>query len=91
MFLNQLRLQAAEHRRMNQTSPSLCFALIFVLIGSIAAVSWGQGANSKEKTLHVTVEPGVTPEVLDWGGTGTPVVLLARSEKIVSSKSIHLG
>jgi pimeloyl-ACP methyl ester carboxylesterase len=31
---------------------------------------------SPHKTLSVTVEPGVTLEVLDWGGKGRPLILL---------------
>src|SRR6185503_18712307 len=31
---------------------------------------------SPHKTTFVTVEPGVKLEVLDWGGTGEPMVLL---------------
>lgn len=32
---------------------------------------------SPHKTLSVTVEPGVTLEVLDWGGKGRPLILLS--------------
>jgi len=32
---------------------------------------------SEHKVSFVTVEPGVELEVLDWGGTGEPIVLLA--------------
>ena len=34
---------------------------------------------SPHKTTFVTVEPGVRLEVLDWGGTGEPMVLLTGS------------
>src|SRR5882672_8842027 len=34
---------------------------------------------SKHQVQFVTVEEGVRLEVLDWGGTGRPVVLLAGS------------
>src|SRR5260370_30822844 len=34
---------------------------------------------SKHQVQFVTVEDGVRLEVLDWGGTGRPVVLLAGS------------
>jgi pimeloyl-ACP methyl ester carboxylesterase len=32
---------------------------------------------SPHKTLFVTVQPGVTLEVLDWGGKGRPLILLS--------------
>ncbi len=32
---------------------------------------------SPHKTIFITVEPDVQLEVLDWGGTGRPIVLLA--------------
>ncbi len=32
---------------------------------------------SPHQTRLITVEPGVQLEVLDWGGTGPPLVLLA--------------
>lgn len=66
-----------EQPTMSHTSFFSRCALPLLLLGSIIAVAQGQGPTSDEKTLHVTVEPNVTLEVLDWGGTGTPVVLLA--------------
>lgn len=41
----------------------------------LAAQAWSDP--SPHQTSFVTVEPGVQLEVLDWGGTGRPVVLLA--------------
>jgi pimeloyl-ACP methyl ester carboxylesterase len=48
---------------------------VFVVSGfSVQA----RGAEPAQGTVHfVTVEPGVRLEVMDWGGTGRPVVLLA--------------
>src|SRR5262245_46242230 len=37
----------------------------------------GRSDTCGHKTTFVTVEPGVQLEVLDWGGTGEPLVLLA--------------
>jgi non-heme chloroperoxidase len=42
-----------------------------------ATALYAQGASSAPTAQFVTVEPGVKLEVLDWGGTGRPVVLLA--------------
>ncbi|MBL0158771.1 MAG: alpha/beta hydrolase [Bryobacterales bacterium] len=41
----------------------------------LAAAAWSDP--SPHQVRMVTVEPGVQLEVLDWGGTGRPVVLLA--------------
>lgn len=43
--------------------------------GGTAAAPQGAAAGYTEQ--FVTVEPGVTLQVLDWGGSGRPVVLLA--------------
>jgi len=48
----------------------------------IAVIACGQGTvswrdRSPHRVLFVTVEEGVQLEVLDWGGTGRPIVLLA--------------
>lgn len=48
----------------------------------VAALLWGQASAgwsdpSSHEVQFVTVEEGVQLEVLDWGGTGRPVVLLA--------------
>ncbi len=49
-----------------------------LVIGSVANLSGQQAAlNRPPKTQLIEVEPDVRLEVLDWGGTGRPVVLLA--------------
>jgi pimeloyl-ACP methyl ester carboxylesterase len=69
--------------------------LILALLGAaLAIVGWARFAGghprpapdaatwqdpSRHRVQFVTVEDGVTLEVLDWGGAGTPVVLLAGS------------
>lgn len=58
----------------------LCRLLVLGLV--VSATSSAQGPPSwhdpsKHKVQFVTVEDGVRLEVLDWGGTGRPVVLLA--------------
>lgn len=54
---------------------NLCFLLtawlVFVLNG------YAQTDSSPHKVQFVTVEPGVRLEVLDWGGTGNPMIFLA--------------
>jgi hypothetical protein len=53
-------------------------ALSVVLLGSVAAqdvVRWQDP--SPHATRLVTVEPDVQVEVLEWAGTGRPLVLLA--------------
>lgn len=46
-----------------------------VLARADAATEWGDG--SSHSIRRVAVDSGVSLEVLDWGGTGRPVVLLA--------------
>ncbi|MEP6834254.1 MAG: alpha/beta hydrolase [Gemmatimonas sp.] len=46
--------------------------LMLMLIGSDV-----HAQNARAAVRRITVEPNVTLEVLDWGGTGRPVVLLA--------------
>jgi hypothetical protein len=46
--------------------------------GSASGAGAWQDA-SPHRTLFVTVEDGVKLEVLDWGGSGRPLVLLAAS------------
>ena len=41
----------------------------------LVAHSWSDP--TPHQVRHVTVEPGVDLEVLNWGGTGPPLVLLA--------------
>jgi hypothetical protein len=43
----------------------------------VAAYALAQTDPSPPKIQMVTVEPGVQLEVLDWGGSGTPLIFLA--------------
>jgi pimeloyl-ACP methyl ester carboxylesterase len=43
----------------------------------VAAYALAQTDPSPHKIQMVTVEPGVQLEVLDWGGSGTPLIFLA--------------
>jgi non-heme chloroperoxidase len=54
-------------------------SLLAVVMALLAALACGQTARADQrpKTHYVQVEPGVRLEVLDWGGTGRTVVLLA--------------
>ena len=50
---------------------SLCVSLLFL------ASAMAQTDISTHKVQRVTVEPGVQLEVLDWGGSGRPLIFLA--------------
>src|SRR5438105_3869561 len=53
-------------------------ASVSVLHGNARAASPSESLDrSPHKVQFVSVEPGVSLEVLDWGGTGRPVVFLA--------------
>jgi non-heme chloroperoxidase len=61
-------------------------AMRLLLLGALAVALCGQHAHSQpaswtdpspHEVLTVTVEPGVQLEVLDWGGSGEPMVFLA--------------
>ena len=54
---------------------NLFFLLIAFFILSLEASA--QRDSSAHKVRFVTVEPGVQLEVLDWGGSGRPLILLA--------------
>ena len=43
----------------------------------VTAYALAQTDSSPHKIQMVTVEPGVQLEVLDWGGSGTPLIFLA--------------
>ena len=53
--------------------------LLFLLIAALAVSLTGaaQTDSSPHKVRFVTVEPGVQLEVLDWGGSGRPLIFLA--------------
>jgi len=59
----------------------VCFLAQALLAGPIMSVEQAEVWHdpSPHKIQFVTVEKGVRLEVLDWGGTGRPVVLLAGS------------
>ena len=61
-------------------------ALLTVLVLTLLACSWGCKRDSKSRhdssapqVQFVTVEDGVHLEVIDWGGSGRAIVLLAGS------------
>ena len=63
-------------------SPKVCPIVLLVLTLFHAGSGHGQTSGSwRDPSPHqlrwVTVEPGVRLEVLDWGGSGRPLVLLA--------------
>jgi non-heme chloroperoxidase len=53
----------------------LLAVVLFAWISPASRAEWRDP--SKHAVRFVEVEPGVKLEVLDWGGTGPPVVLLA--------------
>jgi pimeloyl-ACP methyl ester carboxylesterase len=59
----------------------LCLLVLLLTLSVTALANPQIGAQwrdpSPHRVLFVTVEPKVQLEVLDWGGTGKPVVLLA--------------
>ncbi len=64
-------------------TPMENFLIRLLILGlAVSAIGWAQESApwhdpSAHKVQFVTVEEGVQLEVLDWGGTGRPVVLLA--------------
>jgi non-heme chloroperoxidase len=52
---------------------SFWFSALFLVSAHIDA----QADSSPHKAQMVTVEPGVRLEVLDWGGSGRPLIFLA--------------
>jgi non-heme chloroperoxidase len=53
----------------------MCVASIIVTATVLPAANWSD--SSPHKVSFVEVQPGVRLEVLDWGGPGKPVLLLA--------------
>ena len=54
----------------------------YLRLGLVVLLLWGPGLSAQQngsaaKVQMVTVEPGVQLEVLDWGGSGRPLVFLA--------------
>jgi pimeloyl-ACP methyl ester carboxylesterase len=59
------------------TARCLISSLIPVLMVLAPGCAQGWHDPSKHKVQHISVDDGVRLEVLDWGGSGRPVVLLA--------------
>jgi len=68
--------QNIAKRRLGTVSPSL---LILCLVLPTACISQGAPAetNTSARQQFIAVAPGVRLEVLDWGGSGRNLVLLA--------------
>ncbi len=58
---------------------SLLLNLSLMCASGVFAQSASPPDSSPHKIQFVTVAPGVRLEVLDWGGTGTPIIFLAGS------------
>ena len=63
--------------RCGQPGSRAAMSVVAIMIGSVLAQTAAWQDPCKHSVQFVTVEPGVRLEVLDWGGTGRPVVLLA--------------
>jgi hypothetical protein len=66
--------------KMRTRSSSICMLALLLVVS--AAIMHGQACApwhdpSAHKVQFVTIRDGVRLEVLDWGGSGRPVVLLA--------------
>ena len=57
------------------TSWKLSLAVLYCVIASGQSIVWKD--SSPHRAQFITVEDGVQLEVLDWGGKGRPIVLLA--------------
>src|SRR5579863_8409017 len=73
MFFNPAEL-FVKHRSFRKYFILLALSLLTSQIG-LAHSEWHDP--SKHRVQFVTVEDGVRLEVLEWGGSGRPVVLLA--------------
>jgi non-heme chloroperoxidase len=54
-------------------------ALLLIAFFWVSPYSFAQNDSTPHKVQMVTVEPGVQLEVLDWGGSGRPLIFLAGS------------
>jgi non-heme chloroperoxidase len=64
-----------SNRLVRSSYAALIVALLFVRLPKAYGTEWKDP--SKHIVRFIEVEPGVKLEVLDWGGSGDPVVLLA--------------
>ena len=60
-----------------RTAGLMLWLLVLALRMPVTAIGAQWHDPSAHRVQFITVEPGVRLEVLDWGGTGRPVVLLA--------------
>ena len=59
------------------TRSAFCLATLLVCVSSLKAQSAPKTDTSPHTVQMIQVEPGIKLEVLDWGGTGRPLVLLS--------------
>jgi non-heme chloroperoxidase len=59
------------------TRSVLCLALLLVCVSFLKAQSAPKTDTSPHTVQMIQVEPDIKLEVLDWGGTGRPLVLLS--------------
>jgi non-heme chloroperoxidase len=64
-----------SHRAVRSSAVVLAALLLFLRLPKTYATEWKDP--SKHIVRLIEVEPGVKLEVLDWGGSGEPVLLLA--------------
>jgi hypothetical protein len=87
LLLGCLRIPSGLHQNTERRAPEQGMKLrqfLTVLALGLASIAIGLGQKSppwhdpsQHKVQFVTVEDGMRLEVLDWGGTGRPLVLLA--------------
>src|ERR1019366_306445 len=74
---NRTEVKLMRHKSIGFAAATLLSALAIGPARAQEPARWQDP--SKHKVYFVTVEEGVQLEVLDWGGPGRPVVLLAGS------------
>lgn len=69
--------EAEDARRGCPAPPSRWPALAALVVATACSGQPSTGERQGPTALEVATAPGVTLEVLDWGGTGRPLVFLA--------------
>lgn len=70
-----IELVPASNRFVRSSAVALAILLLFLRLPKAYATEWKD--SSKHVVRFIEVEPGVKLEVLDWGGSRQPVLLLA--------------
>ena len=62
-------------------------AFVIATMLFITLLAPGQADSSSHRVQFVTFEQGVKLEILDWGGSGQPLVLLAGNENLANNSA----